>query len=58
MGILTWGAQQPLRASRTDGLWARVLAPMCLGRQGPTGPAAVGEFLDLNQQVDNEVLLL
>lgn len=57
-GILTWGAQRPLHASRTDGLWARVLAPMCLGRQGPTGPAAVAEFLDLNQQVDNEVLLL
>lgn len=57
-GILRWGAQRPLDASCTDGLWARVLAPMCLGLQGPTGRAAVAELLDLNQQVDNEVLLL
>jgi hypothetical protein len=59
-GTLSWGAQRPVGASRVNGLWARVLAPMCLGGQGqaPVGPAAVTEYVALNQQVDNEVLLL
>jgi hypothetical protein len=57
-GLVTWKGSRPLRASRTQGLWAEVLGPMCLNRTTAAGEAALAELLEENRLRGNDVLLL
>jgi hypothetical protein len=56
-GAITWVPSRPVVASCADGLWAKVLGPLCLRRPG--SPAdTLPALLEANRLVDNEVLLL
>jgi hypothetical protein len=57
-GTVTWGPPRPVRGSGTQGLWAEVLAPMCLNRSAPAGNPTLAELLNQNRRVNHRVLLL
>lgn len=57
-GTVIWGPARPVRASNTKGLWAEVLAPLCLDRAVAASEATLTELLGQNRLVHNQVILL
>lgn len=54
---VAWGEPREVRASRTQGLWAEVLGPMCLNRAA-AGEGRLADLLDQNRRLGHVVLLL
>jgi hypothetical protein len=57
-GTVTWGPPRPVQASGTQGLWAEVLAPLCLNRAAVADETTLAELLGRNRRVNHRVLLL
>lgn len=56
-GTVTWGTPRPVRASRTQGLWAQVLGPMCVDRAAAS-EAELADLLEENRRLGHVVLRL